>query len=394
MARNVETLPEGTRITDYMGIGVVAKTFPFRTVSNILDRTRRKNTRKRDLPADIMVYYIIITALYARTSSRELMRCLLEGIQWIVSPSFSIKVAGKSGISQARARLGLEPVRQLHDEVVRPIAKPSTSRAWYRGWRLVSLDTATLAVGDDPSNVKTFGRRQGGRERDSRPQIRFVSLVEYGTHVLFGSQMGPHGLEELRLAEGVLPNLREGMLCFASQRFFDFGLWRKARETGADLLWRGHKHLCIRHGERLADGSYLSRLYPHEREIGPDREGEVVRVIIYPAEEAAQGDTLLVTSILDHESAHADHLIELYNERHHVEMALDKLKSYMNGNKISLRSKKPDLVRQEFYGMMMAHFAIRSLIHEAVSGEGDVTGRLFPFISEAIITGALDDDND
>lgn len=390
MGRNVETLPEGTRITDYMGIGVIAKTFPFAMVKSVLNKTNKNTIRKRDISADVMVYYIIISALYSRVSSKELLKCLLEGIQWLLLPSTSTKIAGKSGISQARARLGLEPVRQLHDKVVRPIASPSTRRAWYRGWRLVNLDTGTLAVGDDPSNVQTFGRPMDGRESESRPKIRFVSLVEYGTHVLFGSHMGPHGLCQLILAQDVLPNLRENMLCFANQQFFDFGLWLKARETGADLLWRGHDSLQMDYGRRLSDGSYLSRLYPPDGECRTGVDGVPVRVINYPAAGDAEEDSLLVTSILDHKCAHADDLIELYNRRCHVDIALDKLRTYMNGSKIVLKSKKPDLVHQEFYGMMMAHFAVRSLIHETTEDDGELDANLFPLISEAAANGRVD----
>ena len=120
-----------------------------------------------------------------------MLRCLLEGLQWLTDSSQAIKVPGKSGISQARTRLGWEPVRELHDQVVQPIAVATTRGAWYRQWRLVSLDGSTLDVVDDPANEAAFGRPTSSRGPSAYPQIRFVSLLENGTHVLFGSRMGP-----------------------------------------------------------------------------------------------------------------------------------------------------------------------------------------------------------
>ena len=150
---------------------------------------------------------MIALALYMQSSYREVLRCLLEGIQWLRDPSAPVKVAGKSGISQARTRLGWEPLRQLHDEVVKPIAVPATQGAWYGAWRLVSLDGSTLEVADEKVNEDVFGRPGASRGRSAYPQIRFVSLVENGTHVLFGSQMGGYAQGEITLAKAVLPLL-------------------------------------------------------------------------------------------------------------------------------------------------------------------------------------------
>src|SRR5208283_5661818 len=146
MARTAAELPKGTRITDFISLGVVAKTFPLTTVKSVLAATGKESIRQRDLPAHVVVYYVIALALYMQSSYREVLRCLLEGVQWLLEPSAEIKVAGNSGISQARTRLGWEPLRQLHDEVVRPVAVAETKGAWYRNWRLVSIDGSTLDV--------------------------------------------------------------------------------------------------------------------------------------------------------------------------------------------------------------------------------------------------------
>ena len=97
MARTVATLREGTRITDYISLGVIAKTFPLAQVRSVLAATGKASLRQRDLPAHVVVYYVIALALYMQASYREVLRCLLEGMQWLLDPSVALKVAGQVG---------------------------------------------------------------------------------------------------------------------------------------------------------------------------------------------------------------------------------------------------------------------------------------------------------
>ena len=374
MARMVSELPSGTRITDYISLGVITKTFPVTAIDAVLKNTGRASIRQRDLPAHVVVYYVIALALYMQSSYREVLRCLLEGIQWLLGPGMIVKVVGKSGISQARTRLGWKPIQQLHDKVVKPIAVESTKGAWYRSWRLVSLDGSTMDIADEKENEEAFARPSASRGTSAFPQLRFVSLVENGTHVLFGTRMEGVKTGEITLAKEVLPSLRKGMLCLADRNFFGFELWNQARGTGSDLLWRVRKNLRLPCEKRLPDGSYLSRVYASPKDQRHGKNGVVVRVIEYRLEgvEGAEPIYRLLTTILDHEQAPATELAALYHERWEIETALDELKTHLRGSRMVLRSKTPDLVRQEFYGLMMAHFAVRGLMHEAaIHGDED-----------------------
>jgi hypothetical protein len=367
VARTVAELPPGARITDYISLGVITKTFPFSSIGPVLSNTGKSSIRQRDLPAQVVVYYVIALALYMRSSYREVLRCLLEAVQWLRDPSAGVRVAGKSGISQARTRLGWEPLRQLHDELVKPVAVRSTRGAWYRSWRLISLDGSTLDVADEKANEDAFTRPAASRGSSAYPQIRFVSLVENGTHVLFGSQMDSYRTGEITLAKAVLPRMRSGMLCLADRNFFGFELWQLARGTGADLLWRMKKNMRMACEKRLPDGSYLSHVYPSERDWRHKTNGQLLRVIDYRLEGIEDSEPIyrLATTILDAAKAPAGELAALYHERWEIETAFDELKTHLRGARIVLRSKTPDLVRQEFYGLLMAHFAIRGLMHEA-----------------------------
>ena len=378
MARTVAELPPGARITDYISLGVITKTFPLSIIGPVLSNTGTASVRQRDLPAQVVVYYVIALALYMQSSYREVLRCLLEAVQWLRDPSVRVRVAGKSGISQARARLGWEPLRQLHDELVKPVAVGSTRGAWYRSWRLVSLDGSTFDVADEKANEDAFSRPGASRGSSAYPQIRFVSLVENGTHVLFGSQMDGYRTGEITLAKAVLPRLRKGMLCLADRNFFGFELWNQASVTGADLLWRMKKNMRMACEKRLPDGSYLSHVYPSERDWRHKTNGQVLRVIDYRLEgiEGSEPIYRLATTILDAAKAPAGELAALYHERWEIETAFDELKTHLRGAKIVLRSKTPDLVRQEFYGLLMAHFAIRGLMHEAALKANEDPDRL------------------
>ena len=359
-------LPAGVRVSDHISLGVIARAFPPDRVQQVLAETGKASERERDLPAQVMVYYAIAMALYMGSSTREVLRCLLEGLRWLWGAD-AVKVAGKSGISQARSRLGEMPLRRLYEQVVQPVATRATKGAWYRTWRLVSLDGSSLDVADTAENGTAFGYPGASRGESAFPQLRFVTLVENGTHVLFGAKLGGCADGEVTLAHDVVPALRSGMLCLADRYFFGHALWRKAAATGADLLWRVKCNLRLPRVTVLGDGSYLSVIYPSEKDRRHSTNGVRVRVVEYRLEGVADAEPLyrLVTTILDPAQAPATDLAVLYHERWEIEGALAELKTHLRGARVVLRSKTPDLVRQEFWGLLLAHFAVRGLMHEA-----------------------------
>jgi Insertion element 4 transposase N-terminal/Transposase DDE domain len=352
-------LPAGVRLSDHVSLGVIARAVPAERVRQVLADTGKASERERDLPAQVMVYYAITLALYMGSSTRE-------GLRWLWGAE-AVKVAGKSGISQARRRLGEAPLRRLYDEVVRPIATRATKGAWYRGWRLVSLDGSCLDVADTQANRAAFGVPGASRGASAFPQLRFVALVENGTHVLFGARLGGYAGGETTLAHAVLAALRPGMLCLADRQFFGYALWQAACATGADLLWRVKHNLRLPRDVALADGSYLTTIYASDKDRRHGIDGVQVRVIEYRLEGIADAEPLyrLMTTVLDPEQAPAEALAALYHERWEIEGAFDELKTHLRGARVVLRSKTAELVRQEFWGLLLAHFAVRGLMHEA-----------------------------
>lgn len=370
MARTIAGLPQGTRLTDYISLGVLTRTFPLTTIRRILEETGRASQRERELPAHVMVYYVIALALYMQVSYREVLRCLLEGLHWLAEPDVVMRPAGASAISQARSRLGAAPVQKLYEEVVGPIATPQTPGAWYRGRRLVTLDGTTFDIGDTEANDKAFGRpasSRGANDTGGFPKLRLVGLVETGTHVVFGAALGRYADGEETLSRAVLPALRPDMLCLADRGFLGFDLWREALGSGAALLWRARKDMQLPLEEHYADGSYRSTLRWNSFCHSTDRTPIPVRVVAYtlPGVSDAEPQYRVVSSLLDPQEAPAVELAALYHERWEIESAFDELKTHLRGARVVLRSKTPDLVRQEAYGFLLAHYAVRDLMHEA-----------------------------
>lgn len=347
-------------------MGVLAAAYPIDVVTEAVAAADKRSERVRDLPAEVVTYYVMALGLLMAVSTREVLRVLVEGLRWLQGDE-GMKVASKAAISQARQRLGPEPLRRLWEAAAQPMAEPQTPGAFYRGQRLVALDGSTLDVPDTASNRKHFGKPGASRGEAAFPQLRLVGLIETGSHGFFSVAMGPYARSEHALTEAVLPALRPGMLCLADRLFAGFPLWQQAAGTGADLLWRIRSNLVLPVEEVRPDGSYLSSFYASPKDRRHRRGGLRVRVIEYQLEGQPDGETYrLMTTLLDPEQAPAEELAALYPERWELEGAFDELKTHLRGgSQVVLRSKTPELIEQELYGLLLAHRAVRSLLLKA-----------------------------
>jgi hypothetical protein len=359
MPRSKSTLPGGVRIADLVTLGMLAEHVPADDVKAAVREAGRQSLRERALPAEMLVLYVIALSLYRDVAYEEVLSLLTEGFRWMNLPVRGR--ATKGGITQARLRLGIEPLRLLFEKRARPLATPQASRSFYRSWRTVAWDGSTLTVPDSQENAKAFGYATDPN-LSSYPLLRCVCLCETGTHAFLGAAMGSYRTGEHELARRLLPKLQPGMLLLADREFLNFELWEECLETGSDLLWRVNKNWKLEKTQALSDGSWLARIRsPKGR--GPSRE-RTVRVIRYEVEGSTE-TYRLVTNLLDPQSAPALELAQLYPERWESENAFDEMKTHLRGPRMLLRSKKPELVEQEFWGLLIAYQAIRSLMYEA-----------------------------
>jgi hypothetical protein len=361
----------GRRLSDRVALGVLTATFPRTLVDEVIEATGRREQRNRLLPAHLTVYYVLAMTLFSSAGYEEVMRSLTEGLTWTSDGELEYAVPSQVAITKARARLGPEPLAELFDRACVPLATPATTPgAFYRQWRLVSIDGTTIDVADTEANAEVFGRAGTGRGDGSAfPQLRIVALGECGTHAVIAARMDSYAVGEVTLAKQLVSSFRPGMLVLADRGFTAHPLWAAAADSGADLLWRAKSNAVLPVLERLPDGSFRSELVASTDKYARADVREV-RVIEYLLDDkgrpAAAGTTYrLITTVLDPAAAPADELAALYAERWEIESIFDELKTHQRGPRVILRSRTPEGVKQEAWGYLCVHYALRALIHAA-----------------------------
>jgi transposase IS4-like protein/DDE family transposase len=346
-------------------------------VDEVIAETRSKEKRSRLLPARLVVYYVIAFALFFGEAYEEVMRKMIGGLRFVSAWERGWRVPTPSALCQARQRLGEAPLHRLLEQAAVPLATSATIGAWLGRWRLMAIDGVTLDVPDTPDNAAAFGRTRSRRPQGGAfPQVRVVGLGECGTHALVAADLGPLNAGERELAEGVLPDLEEGMLVLFDRGFFSYDFFAQARATSADLLFRVSSSLKLQVLQRCADGSYLSAITPKgvptPTELGQarwrsaTRQAILVRVVEYQVTDRDTGEVYrLITTITDWQQALAPDLAAAYHQRWEFEIALDEIETHQIAHIRVLRSKSPEMVRQEIWGILLAHYAIRSLMTEA-----------------------------
>jgi Insertion element 4 transposase N-terminal/Transposase DDE domain len=351
-------------LSDLVSVGVLTRVFPPDVVDEVIAAAGRAEQRNRRLPARVMAYFAIGMALYSEGSYADVLSQLTDGLAWASGWADSYRPPSKSAIFQARARLGPEPVAALFARVAQPLASATTAGSWLAGRRLVAVDGTCLDVADTGHNAGFFGRPGVAKgEQAALPQARIVALAECGTHAVFAAEIGTYAESEATLTERLLPRLAPGMLLLADRGFSHAG-WRKATATGADLLWRVRSDThgpTTRHAGDLDDGSRLALLH---KSTHRNSEPTLVRVLDHTIDDGPENTSThrLFTTLLDPTEAPAIELAAAYNQRWHIELILDELNTHQRAPRTVLRSKSPDLVKQEIWGQLCCHYAIRTLM--------------------------------
>jgi hypothetical protein len=358
------------RLEDRISVGVLAKAFPREVVEQVVDAAGAREKRRRMLPAWLVVYYVLALALFMDMGGGRVMRKLAGTLAW-ASRGVGVQMPSEEALSNARSRLGPEPLRLLFEKVVGPLAAAKgTPGAFWRGLQVLSLDGTTLDLQDTEANWERFGGptttdADGVKLRGGFPQMRVVALAECATRALLAARVGGYDTGEKTLTSQLLGCLGPGMLVIADRNFPGYELWRDAAATGADLLWRVSSSFHLEIDEVLEDGSYLSRLKaPRELRRGGAKD-IMVRVVEYQLVDAdgIETDTFtLITTLVDPDTAPATELAELYHARWQIETAFGAFKSDLKGDGVVLRSKSPDGAEQECWALLCTYHAIRELI--------------------------------
>jgi hypothetical protein len=370
MARTKAMLGSGARLADYLSASLLARVFPAERVNAALDAHGRNTQRLRSFPAVVGVYYTVALSLYPEASYEEVFAAVAQGLAWAARSREPTRIS-KVSISNARAKIGAEPLLDLVREFCQPLAQPQMHpEAFYRGLRLVAIDGSNFELPDTPDNVAAFGRPGSRTGLAGYPQAQCAVLVECATHAIIGAHLGEYRASEWSVCEPLMQRLSGGMLCLADRGFNGYAHWATATATGAQLLWRCAANRLLPPQMDLPDGSYLSILVPTGVTKAQAQEQAItVRVIEYalPGQTDAQPRYRLLTTLLDPQVAPALELAALYHRRWQVEEVFDELKTHLLKSRRVLRSKTADLVRQEFHGWVLAHYAVRWLLHTGAS---------------------------
>ena len=382
MARTKSVLGAGARLSDYLSASLLARVFPATMIGEILDAHGCNSKRIRHLPAVPGTYFCMALSLYPEAAYEQVFAVVAQGLSWMQGHGSEVTVA-KSSISEMRGKIGYAPLQSLVARACLPLADVKRHPdAFYAGLRLVAIDGSHLEVADEPNNVQAFGYPGSRTGHAGYPQAQCAVLVECATHAIIAANLGAYRQAEWAICQPLLSRLNAGMLCLADRGFNGHAHWAAAQATGAQLLWRCSNNRQLPVVKGLSDGSYLSVIYPSnirsKKQRQASTEGITVRVIDCALPNATEAQTRyrLLTTLLDEKAAPAKELAALYHERWEVEAVFDELKTHLLQKRRVLRSKKSDLVRQEFYGWVLAHYAVRWLMHQAATEHGKSDRRL------------------
>lgn len=370
MARSKAELSTGARLADYLTVGFLAMNCPLDKVREALVSNAAESKRRRGLPHEVLVYFVMAMCLYANVAYEEVLRLVIEGLRQLVGDDEMFRsVVTKGAISQARGQVGVAPLRQLYQSQVVPHGPIGMPGVWFAGLRVMAIDGCSLDMPDETANAKHFGYPGSSRGDSAFPQLRFVAMAECGTHTLCYANPGPYSVGELSLAESVIDRADASMLVTADRNFYSHAFWQRAIKTGAKLLFRVKRNLRLPREKELPDGSYLTTMYASEKDRRHKANGTVVRVIEYALDGIPDPEPSyhLISNCFDIEVAPAVELAALYHRRWTIEQTFDEFKTHLAERDVVLRSKRPALVEQEFYALLLAHAAIRRLMTQAAA---------------------------
>jgi hypothetical protein len=375
----------GPVLTDFVSLGVLASRVPRDAVDDAVAVTGKEARRRGGkLPPHVVVSPVMELALFADEDYEEVVDRLTGALRGWGSWDRRWDPPTKGAVTQARQRLGPEPVAELFSQVAEPVAGLEAEGAFLGPRRLMSIDGTELDVLDTPANREAFG---AGANDGPFPKVRLVMVCECGSRAPVLAAMGPSaakGSGEQALARTLYPRLAEGWLLLADRLFYGWDDWCAAAGSGADLLWRVRDELGLPCLELLPDGSYRSVVMKaslrgaRRRDLeeaarrGEDLDPALarhVRVVEYEVTDRDGEDALvtLVTTITDWQAAPAAALAPAYHERWQHETMNAQVKTVLHGPGRILRSGSPELVRQEIWGYLLTAWAVSALISDAAA---------------------------
>jgi hypothetical protein len=361
MIRQIE---QNAKISEAVRLEVLESVLPYAEIQAVIRDHGLQRQRRRKLSSELGLLEGIAMHLFGKCSQEQVLWKLMKGVR-LLWPEQAAVPASKGAICQLRYRLGARPMVDLFHRVCRPMARAASPGAFWHGLRLMGIDGTDELVADTPANERAFGRHSGG----AFPQLKAIHLVEIGTHAIVDAGVWPIHSSEKVIGRRMVRSLQAGMLVLWDSGFHSLEMVRAALQTGAEILGRLPANVKVQVICQLSDGSTLIELVPRDHHGRPRGEAIRLRLIAYTVSDPALPGygqrRRLITSLLDETTYPALELARLYHERWEVEITIDEIDTHQRPAFQPFRSLKPVGVLQEFYGLLIAHYAIRKVMLEA-----------------------------
>jgi hypothetical protein len=364
---------EGRTRRDFYSLALLARVLPASLIQEVLEEAGTETKRIRKLPLELVTWLVVGLGLYRGLGIKNVLQRLADGlnsVRW--GPA---ELPHSTSISQARVRLGWEAVRLLFRKLAAVLRETWAERWRWKGLVPYVLDGTSFLVPDSRDNDAWFGRPGTSRGGPSAfPQLRAVMLMSAWSHLVVDAVFAPYrGWGELRMAQFLLRSLKPDSLVLVDRLYHSFTWLAGVREREAHFVVRAKKGRCaLRWSKRRALGprdwlGYVP-VPPYLKRKHPELPDEIeVRCI---TRGRGKKKFTLITSLLDPERFRADDIVELYQDRWEAELGYRELKIHMGRKGDVFRSRKPELVIQEAYGLLIAYNCVRALMAEA----GDLVG--------------------
>ena len=368
MGFSIRQMDSERKFASALSVEALSEVIPQTAIDEVIALEGVKHQRERRLTAAVTLWIVIALHLYPTVAIAGVLRKLARGLRFVCSTP-SLTLPGDSAIAARRQQLGARALVALFKRICRPMATPQTPGAWLFGLRAVAIDGTSEDAPDTPANAKAFGRHPTGRGRSAFPQLQGVYLVECGTHAVFDAGFWPCSTSERVGGFRLLRSLTRGMLVLWDRGFHDFAMVVSARQRGAHVLARLPSYAHPKTVRVLSDGSLLARMVPSDYARRKAGEQVLVRVISYtisdPALPGYGEQHRVMTTLLNPRLAPAQEVACGYHERWEAEITIDEIDTHQRLVGRTLRSLTPMGVIQELYGILLMHYAVRWLMHQA-----------------------------
>jgi hypothetical protein len=362
------------KVCEQVSMSMLSEVYPQEVIERCVQQSEPWNTKVRRVrlsTALSQVLFVIAMALWSRRNQCQVWSSLVGKLSDL-HPAEPNSAISDSGLSGRRTVLGSQGLQMLVQERCRLLATPQDMpSAFFGRSRLMAIDGTLFHLPDTKANAAAFGRSSNQYGPGAYPQVKCVLLAECGSHAVVGPEMDRYDVSEVHGAYRLLSQVGPDMLVLVDAGLISGAFIEQVRQRRAHVLgaveagaWEQPKT-----ARRLADGSVLAWVMPSHSGRYRQQRGMWVRIISYRVTDARLGEPgtvyRLVTTLLNPRVAPASTLITPYHERWEIELVIDEIKTHERGQRKVLRSKTPEGVRQELYGIYLAHYAVRALLAQA-----------------------------